>query len=140
MVAAAVHELGGLDAIVVNVGMGLGRGLSETSAQDWDRVLALTLRAPFLAAKHGLPALADGGAVVFVGSLAALRAGTGMPAYNSAKAGLLGLTRHVAAEGGPRAIRANLVARGLIDTPLGRQASARRTSRADSFARVPLGR
>ncbi|MFF7353914.1 MULTISPECIES: SDR family NAD(P)-dependent oxidoreductase [Streptomyces] len=140
MVAEARRGLGALDAIVVNVGIGLGAGLADTSPEQWERVLSLNLGAPFLAAKYGLPALADGGSVVFVGSVAGLRAATDSPAYDSSKAGLFGLTRHVAKEGGPRGIRANLVVPGLIDTPMGREASARRASRSGSFSRIPLGR
>ncbi|MGP3949439.1 SDR family NAD(P)-dependent oxidoreductase [Streptomyces sp. 7N604] len=140
MVEEAVRELGGLDGVVVNVGVGLGAGLAGSSPEDWDRVLALNLRAPFLAAKYGLPAMADGGAFVFIGSTAGLRAATNSPAYDSSKAGLYGLTRHVAKEGGARGIRANLVVPGLIDTPMGRQASARRASRTAAFTRIPLGR
>ncbi|MFF3244211.1 SDR family NAD(P)-dependent oxidoreductase [Streptomyces sp. NPDC002870] len=140
LVADAACELGGLDALVVNVGIGLGVGLAGSSAEDWDRVLALNLRAPFLAAKYGLPAMGEGGAIVFIGSVAGLRAATGSPAYDSSKAGLLGLSRHVAREGAARRIRANVVVPGLIDTPMGRQASAARGSRTVSFARIPLGR
>ncbi|MGP4002403.1 SDR family NAD(P)-dependent oxidoreductase [Streptomyces sp. 8N706] len=140
MVEEAARELGGLDALVVNVGIGLGAGLAASSPEDWDRVLALNLRAPFLAAKYGLPAMDDGGAIVFIGSVAGLRAATHSPAYDSSKAGLFGLTRHVAKEGAARGIRANLVVPGLIDTPMGRQASAGRPSRSASFERIPLGR
>ncbi|WP_326649755.1 MULTISPECIES: SDR family oxidoreductase [unclassified Streptomyces] len=139
LVAEAARELGGLDALVVNVGVGLGVGLAGSSPEDWDRVLSLNLRAPFLAAKYGLPTM-NGGAIVFIGSVGGLRAATGSPAYDSSKAGLMGLTRHVAKEGAPRCIRANVVVPGLIDTPMGRQASAARTSRTASFARIPLGR
>ncbi|GGO91910.1 SDR family NAD(P)-dependent oxidoreductase [Wenjunlia tyrosinilytica] len=140
LVAEAARELGGLDALVVNVGIGLGAGLAGSSLEDWDRVLSLNLRAPFLAAKYGLPVMEEGGAIVFMGSVAALRAATGSPAYDSSKAGLLGLARHVAKEGAARRIRANVVVPGLIDTPMGRQASAARASRTASSARIPLGR
>ncbi|MGQ4415113.1 SDR family NAD(P)-dependent oxidoreductase [Streptomyces sp. SAS_269] len=140
MVAEALRALGGLDAMVVNVGVGLGAGLADTSPEQWEQVLSLNLSAPFLAAKYGLPAIADGGSIVFVGSVAGLRAATNSPAYDSSKAGLFGLTRHVAKEGAPRGIRANLVVPGLIDTPMGREASARRASRSTSFTRIPLGR
>ncbi|MEU1460501.1 SDR family oxidoreductase [Streptomyces sp. NPDC005727] len=77
---------------------------------------------------------------LLLGSVAGLRAATDSPAYDSSKAGLFGLTRHVAKAGGPRGIRANLVVPGLIDTPMGRQASTRRASRSASFGRIPLGR
>ncbi|MFI1168905.1 SDR family NAD(P)-dependent oxidoreductase [Streptomyces sp. NPDC020801] len=140
MVARAHRELGALDALVVNVGIGLGTGLADTSPQEWERVLSLNLSAPFLAARYGLPTVTDGGSIVFVGSVAGLRAATNSPAYDSSKAGLFGLTRHVAKEGAPRRIRANLVVPGLIDTPMGREASSRRASRTASFARIPLGR
>ncbi|MXM65281.1 SDR family oxidoreductase [Streptomyces sp. HUCO-GS316] len=140
VIAEARRRLGGLDAIVVNVGAGLGSGLADTSPQDWEHVMALNLRAPFLAAKYGLPELADGGAMVLTGSVAGLRAATNSPAYDSSKAALFGLVRHVAKEGAPRAIRANLVVPGLIDTPMGRGASAARASRTVSFERIPLGR
>ncbi|QKV91682.1 SDR family oxidoreductase [Streptomyces sp. NA02950] len=140
VVDEAAHALGGLDGLVVNVGIGLGTGLEGSSPEDWDRVLSLNLRAPFLAAKYGLPALADGGSIVFIGSTAGLRAATNSPAYDSSKAGLFGLVRHVAKEASVRGIRANLVVPGLIDTPMGRQASAKRASRTATFERIPLRR
>jgi NAD(P)-dependent dehydrogenase (short-subunit alcohol dehydrogenase family) len=61
-----------------------------------------------------------------------------MPAYDSSKAGLIGLCRHVALEGSRRTIRANVIAPGLIDTPLGRGASRGRPSREKTP--VPLRR
>ncbi|MFF4361431.1 SDR family NAD(P)-dependent oxidoreductase [Streptomyces sp. NPDC001604] len=129
-----------LDALVVNVGIGLGAGLADTSPQQWERVLSLNLGAPFLAATYTLPVPADGGSVVFGGSVRGLRAATDSPAYDSSKAGLFGLARHVAKEGAPRGIRANLVVPGLIDTPMGREVSAGRASRSASFTRKPLRR
>jgi NAD(P)-dependent dehydrogenase (short-subunit alcohol dehydrogenase family) len=73
-----------------------------------------------------------------VSSVAAIRAGSRIPAYDASKAALGGLARHVALEGARRGVRANLVLPGLIDTPLGRLASANRPSRARTP--VPLGR
>ena len=140
LVDKALHSLGGLDALVVNVGVGLGHLLEGTRPQDWEEAIALNLRAPFLACKYGLPVLEEGGAVVLIGSCAGLRAATQSPSYDTSKAGLFGLCRHVASEGAPKRIRANLVVPGLIDTPMGRDASARRSSREDAAARIPLGR
>ncbi len=138
MVADAISHLQGLDGVVLNVGIGIGRGLAATSAPDWDKVFAVNLRAHFLIARAALPQLNTGGSIVFVSSVAGLRPGSNVPAYDSSKAGLGGLCRHVAFEGSRRGIRANIVAPGLMDTPLGRAASRGRPSRAQTL--IPLGR
>jgi NAD(P)-dependent dehydrogenase (short-subunit alcohol dehydrogenase family) len=140
MVAQAQAELGGLDGVVLNVGIGLGGRLEGTTVQDWDRVFAVNLRAHFLTCKAALPVLDEGGAIVFIGSVAGLRAGSESPSYDSSKAGLLGLCRHVAHEGARRGVRANVVVPGLIDTPIGRAAGAQRPGRGRAAARLPLGR
>ena len=140
MVSRAREALGGLDAIVLNVGIGVGARLEGTSVEDWDLALSVNLRAHFLTCKAALPVMADGGAIVFIGSVAGLRAGSQSPSYDSSKAALFGLCRHVAREGAPRTIRANVLVPGLIDTPIGRDASARRPGRDRAAARVPLGR
>jgi NAD(P)-dependent dehydrogenase (short-subunit alcohol dehydrogenase family) len=137
-VAAAADALGGLDGLVLNVGIGLGRGLEGTTADDWDAVFAVNLRAHFLVCRAALPRLDDGSSIVFISSVAGLRPGSRLPAYDASKAGIAGLSRHVALEGARRGIRANVVAPGLIDTPLGRVATEGRPSRARTP--VPLGR
>ena len=138
LVAEACAALGGLDALVMNLGTGAGTGLAGTTQPLWDRVFAINTRSHFLGCKHALPRLADGGAIVLVSSLAAYKPLSGLPAYDASKAALEGLCRHVAREGAPRGVRANIVAPGLIDTPLGRLASQGRPDREDSP--VPLGR
>lgn len=136
----AVSEEEGLapDGIVLNVGVGYGMGVAGTSPEEWDRTFALNLRAHFLLVRRALVILPDGGSIVFIGSAAGLRPGSRIPAYDASKAGLIGLSRHVAVEGARRGIRANVLAPGLIDTPLGRAASAGRPSRTRTP--VPLGR
>jgi NAD(P)-dependent dehydrogenase (short-subunit alcohol dehydrogenase family) len=88
--------------------------------------------------KRALVALPDNSSIVFIGSVAGLRPGSRIPAYDASKAGLIGLNRHVAMEGARRGIRSNVLCPGLIDTPLGRAASAGRPSRTRTP--VPLGR
>ncbi|HLZ62527.1 MAG TPA: SDR family NAD(P)-dependent oxidoreductase [Ktedonosporobacter sp.] len=136
--ARFIADSGALDGLVCNVGIGLGRWLADTSPEQWDRVMAVNLRAHFLLARAALPILPRGGAIVFMGSVAGLSPGTQIPAYDTSKAGLLGLNRHVAAEGARRGVRANVLIPGFIDTPLGRLASAGRPSRATTP--VPLRR
>jgi len=137
MLTAAL-ESGPLDGLVLNVGIGRGFGLKDTSAQDWDLTFAVNLRGHFLVTREALPHLSDGGAIVFISSVAGLRPGSRIPAYDASKAGIVGLCRHVALEGARRNVRANVVAPGLIDTPLGRWASGGRPSRERTP--VPLGR
>lgn len=136
LVAAAAED--GVDGLVLNVGIGRGAGLAGTSAHDWDATFAVNLRGHFLVVREALPRLADDGAIVFISSVAGLRPGSRLPAYDASKAGLIGLCRHVALEGARRGVRANVVAPGLIDTPLGRWASRGRPSR--DRTPVPLGR
>ena len=88
--------------------------------------------------REAWPHLTEGAALVFISSVAGLKPGSRLPAYDSSKAGLIGLCRHVALEGARRGVRANVVAPGLIDTPLGRWASRGRPSRERTP--VPLGR
>jgi NAD(P)-dependent dehydrogenase (short-subunit alcohol dehydrogenase family) len=128
----------GLDGVVLNVGIGRGRGMARTSADDWDATFAANLRGHFLVAREALPVLAERGSIVFISSIAGLQPGSMLPAYDASKAGLIGLCRHVALEGARRGVRANVAAPGLIDTPLGRWASAGRASR--DRTPVPLGR
>ncbi len=137
LVDDAAARLGALDGLVLNVGIGEGAGLAGTTAAMWDRVLAVNLRAHFLVVKRALP-LMDSGSIVFMSSAAALRPGTYSPSYDASKAALLALSRHVALEGAPRGVRANAVAPGLIDTPMGREAS-RQNPRRDRI-RIALGR
>lgn len=137
-VEEAAAALGGLDGLVCNVGIGRGFAMAGTTAEDWDAAFAVNVRAHFLAAQAALARFEPGSAIVFVSSVAGLRPGSLVPSYDTSKAALTGLCRHVALEGAGRGIRANVVAPGLIDTPLGRLATAGRPGRAKTP--VPLGR
>jgi NAD(P)-dependent dehydrogenase (short-subunit alcohol dehydrogenase family) len=138
--AVAAARPGSFRGLVLNVGIGRGQpnGLAGTTAEQWDEVTAVNLRSHFLICQAAMQDLADGSSIVFVGSLAGLRPGSRLPAYDATKAALLGLSRHVALEGAARQVRANVLAPGLIDTPLGRRATAGRPSRGR--VPVPLGR
>jgi NAD(P)-dependent dehydrogenase (short-subunit alcohol dehydrogenase family) len=138
MIDESFDALGGIDGLVCNVGIGQGRGLADTSVAEWDVVHAVNVRAHFLLCRAALPRMTTGGAIVLISSIAGLRPGTRIPAYDTSKAALAGLGRHVAFEGARQGVRANIVAPGLIDTPLGRWATAGRPSRGPTP--VPLGR
>jgi len=139
MIGEAAQQLGGLDGMVLNVGIGVGAlGLAAVRPDDWDATLAVNLRAPVLCCREALPRLTDGASIVFISSIASLRAGSRLPAYDASKAALGGLMRHVGFEGAARGIRANVICPGLVDTPLGRMTTAGRPSR--SRTPVPFGR
>ena len=136
MLGEASSGLGGLDGIVLNLGVAGGLGLQGTTVADWDRVMAVNARAHFLGLKHGLPALADGGSIVLTGSLAS-RETMPSPAYAASKSALEALVRNGAIEGAP-SVRVNLLIPGLIDTPLGRLATRLAPQRAE--VHIPLDR
>jgi NAD(P)-dependent dehydrogenase (short-subunit alcohol dehydrogenase family) len=101
MFADAHDALGPVDGLVLNVGIGAGRGLRGTSVEDWDRVMAVNLRSHFLGCKHALEAMYDGGEVVLIGSVAS-REVMPLPAYAASKAALEALCRQAAVEAAPR--------------------------------------
>lgn len=112
-------EIDGLDLLVNNAAIAPYRELASTTAETWDRVFAVNLRAAFLLIRGTLPLLrARDGAVVNVGSVHARATSRGVAAYASSKAGLSGLTRAAAAELAEDGIRVNAVLPGAVDTPM----------------------
>lgn len=119
MVRAAVDRWGGLDILHNNVGIESRKDLLETTEEDWDRVISVDLKSMFLATQAVVPAMVrrGGGAVVCVSSIAGMR-GYGRTAYATAKAGVIGFVRSVAAQYGPKGIRVNAIAPGPVWTPM----------------------
>lgn len=111
-VESAERELGGLDAVVCNAGLGFAGELAATRDEDWQRVLDVTLGGTFRCVRAALRQLgrSGGGAIVTVSSVTARRAECGQTAYAAAKAGVLALTRCAAIEGAPYGVRVNAVA------------------------------
>jgi NAD(P)-dependent dehydrogenase (short-subunit alcohol dehydrogenase family) len=137
MVERSHKWLGGLDGIAYNVGIPGVAGLEAQSPEVWDATFAVNLRGAMLTARAGLPVMGPGSAVVFTSSIAALKPTGRIVAYETSKAALGALMRAVGVEGKDRAIRANVVMPGLIDTGLGRNANE--TARRATIP-VPLGR
>ena len=136
MFDAARAGLGGLDGLVMNVGIGQGLGFSGTSVEDWDRVMGVNARSHFLGCKQALASFDEGGSVLLIGSIAS-RESMPIPSYAASKAALEAVCRNAAVEGSGR-LRVNVLAPGLIDTALGRRATQLYPSRAD--VRIPAGR
>jgi NAD(P)-dependent dehydrogenase (short-subunit alcohol dehydrogenase family) len=136
-VAEASEKLGGLDGLVLNVGISCRKRLDDLTPEDWDRDYAINVRSHMLFAQQALRVMSPGGAIVLISSLASQRATSRNPAYESSKAAQVALARSIARAGEPQGIRCNSIAPGLIDTPMGRDASR---ARADRAAQVPFGR
>jgi len=108
--------MGSLDAIVHNAGVISHVPFEELPVAEWRRVVDTNLRGPFLVTQKSLGLLSRGSSVVFVGSRVAT---VGVPLrahYTAAKAGLIGLTRSLSKELGPRGIRVNVLAPGPVET------------------------
>lgn len=118
IVDAALARWGRIDFLINNAGVGSPRPLLETDDSQLDEVLSLMLRAPFRLAREVIPHMASGSAVISISSTYAIVGGLRGGAYSAAKAGLWGLTSHIAAQYGPLGIRANVVAPGVIRTPM----------------------
>ncbi len=118
--ASAVSSEGGVDILVNNAGIMFEKSLAEQSAADWDRMMSINLRGPFLMAKHLVPMMTarGGGAIVNIGSVEGMACNPNHAAYAASKAGIHGLTVALAVDLGPHGIRCNAVAPGWIDTDL----------------------
>jgi 3-oxoacyl-[acyl-carrier protein] reductase len=117
-VAEVAARWGGLDVLANNAGIS-PRGTAEATDEAlWDRTLAINLKGAWLGIRAALPLLrARRGAIVNTGSTRATRPMPGLCAYVTSKAGLLGLTRQVAAECLADGVSCNMVAPGWVDTP-----------------------
>jgi NAD(P)-dependent dehydrogenase (short-subunit alcohol dehydrogenase family) len=138
MVMQAFERLGALDGLVFNVGIGAGMGLEGSTAEVWDRVFAVNLRGAMLTLQAAMPVLSDGSSILLISSIASMKPGSRMPSYDASKAALGGLMRHAGLEGERRGVRVNIIAPGLMDTSIGREATRGRPNRAKTP--VPLGR
>jgi meso-butanediol dehydrogenase/(S,S)-butanediol dehydrogenase/diacetyl reductase len=114
VVEQATRALGRLDVVVTAAAAMPIAPLAELTDQQWSATFDAVLGTAYRVLRAALPALPDGGSVVAVSSVNAFLAAPGTPAYAAAKAGLEGLVRQLALEYGPRGIRVNAVAPGLI--------------------------
>ncbi len=137
------REFGALDGLVNNAGVSLIRPAEQTSAAQWQRVMAINLFGPFLFCRYlGAQMLSRGsGSIVNVASIAGLAAVSHRCAYNASKHGLVGLTKTLAAEWGGRGVRVNAVCPAWIKTEMdAADQGAGAYSDTDIIDRVPMAR
>jgi meso-butanediol dehydrogenase / (S,S)-butanediol dehydrogenase / diacetyl reductase len=142
LVTLAEHRFGGVDGIVNNA-MAEARGaVADIDLAGWVMTLRVSLTAPMLLAQAALPHLRRRrGAIVNIASQRAFAAGHGAAAYESAKAGMLALTRSLAVDYGPEGVRANCVSPGFILSERAREWMAGGSRREEAMRHaIPLGR
>jgi NAD(P)-dependent dehydrogenase (short-subunit alcohol dehydrogenase family) len=140
--ALAIERHGRIDILVNNAGILRSTKAAEVSAEEWELVVGVNLTGSFLCARAAYPGLrASGhGRIVNVASMAGRATSTlGGVHYTTAKAGVLGLTRHLAREWARDGITVNAISPGIVDTPMV-QASTDAARMAEVLASIPLGR
>ena len=142
LAAEALAGFGRIDALVNNAGILRSTRAAEVSAEEWHLVVDANLTGAFLCARAAYPALRDSGhgRIVNIASMAGRATSTlGGVHYTTAKAGVLGLTRHLAREWARDGITVNAISPGIVDTPMVR-GSTDAARMATVLASIPLGR
>ena len=117
-----------LDILVANAGVSKAATIEETTVADFDNLFAVNVRAPFFLVQQLLPILGNDASIVLVSSLAAHASVGNLPAYAATKGAIDTLVKHFASALGPRGIRVNAVAPGVVETDM------------SNFARTDAGR
>jgi len=107
-----------LDILVLNAGISKAAAIEDLTLEDFDRLYAVNVRAPYFLVQQLLPILREGASIVMVSSLAAHAAVANLSAYASTKGAISTLVTHLASALGPRGIRVNAVAPGVVDTEM----------------------
>jgi 3-oxoacyl-[acyl-carrier protein] reductase len=107
-----------LDILVANAGISKSATIAETTVEDFDRLFAVNVRAPFFLVQQLLPILGKGSSIVLLSSIGAHAAVGTLAAYSATKGAISTLVKHFAAELGERGIRVNAVAPGAIVTDM----------------------
>lgn len=144
--ARIAAELGPPTVLVSNAGYAHASELAAMTTEEWEADITVNLRGAFFAARAACPHMIDAGwgRIVNISSISALGDG-GRAAYASAKAGLIGFTKSLALELGPRGITCNAIAPGFIVTDMTRRSARRHGREFDDYQReaaqsIPVGR
>jgi NAD(P)-dependent dehydrogenase (short-subunit alcohol dehydrogenase family) len=143
--ADAEAAWGPVDVLVANAGASLAALVTDTTDEDWARMLDINLTVPFRCIRRALPSMIDAGwgRVVVVASVVAKRGESQVSAYTASKHGVLGLVRSAAAEVARHGVTVNAVCPGYVDTPMTDETVAgitARSGRSEAEARAALER
>jgi NAD(P)-dependent dehydrogenase (short-subunit alcohol dehydrogenase family) len=140
LVGRAIQEYGRLDVMFNNAGLAGASGpIEAVSADDWDKTMAVLLRAVFLGIKHAVPPMrkGGGGSIISTSSVASYLPAPNVAAYSAAKGGVISLTRAAALELGHDRIRVNCICPGAINTPILGDDPVRLAQALDNLQPIP---
>jgi meso-butanediol dehydrogenase/(S,S)-butanediol dehydrogenase/diacetyl reductase len=140
-VEQTVAELGEIDVLIPNAGIGTAKALWDYTDKEWDLLVGVNLTGTFTCLRAVIPRMmaGAGGTVVNVASLTGIRPTMGEGPYSAAKAGVIALTQSAAMEAAPT-VRVNCVAPGMVRSPLTRMITDNPTWLAGAEAGTPLAR
>lgn len=121
IIALALQRYGRIDALINNAGIGAAKSVENTTDEELDSFLDVNLKGAFKLSREVLNVLPPGGCIVNVSSTFGLIGFPNSSSYAITKSALIGLTRQMAVDYGPRGLRVNAVAPGLISSPLTRE-------------------
>jgi NAD(P)-dependent dehydrogenase (short-subunit alcohol dehydrogenase family) len=137
----AAQHLGAIDILFNSAGIALRRAVSDTEADDWDRIIDTNLRGSFLSSKFCLEHFRQaGGSIIHVSSVTGIIGVRSRAAYSASKGGLVALTRNMAVDLAGRNIRVNCVCPGFVRTPLAQPLLEDAVRRDRLISMHPLGR
>ncbi|MES2508207.1 MAG: SDR family NAD(P)-dependent oxidoreductase [Verrucomicrobiota bacterium] len=138
MMAEVQRTFGGLDYLINNAAILRDRTIAKMSHEEWESVMDVNLTGVFHCCKYALEVMRENGAIVSMGSIAAIQGFYGQANYAAAKAGVQAMMRVLSREAARRNIRANAIAPGVVDTAMA--ATIPESVRAEMIKNVPLGR
>ena len=133
-------EFGTLDFMVSNAASGVLKPALELSSRHWNWAMDINARALLSLAREGVPLMPQGGRIMAVSSLGAVRAIENYTAVGASKAALESLVRHLAVELGPKGINVNTISAGAVDTEALKKFPNRQEILATAISKTPLGR
>ncbi len=148
LVAQTVERFGRIDGLVNNAGVNFAKPFLQTTAEEWNRVISVDLRAVFfltqMVCRQMLVQAPSGGSIINIASVHARAALPGAGPYDAAKAGVVGMGRSIAVEMAPHGIRVNAISPGLLNTQIWQDIQDAAPSAQECLAywqsNIPIGR